>query len=105
MASADRAEIARFLGVSLSRIPLDPESLDDPKHVLVQAAARSSKRAIREGLVPEATSGRAVGRLYTPMLRGFVEAAWRPDVAACNADSLLRCVAALSKVQTPGRTG
>jgi len=45
---ADRERMARFLSVPVSRIPFDPEALDDPKGKLVQLARRSRRRDIRE---------------------------------------------------------
>lgn len=96
---ADAEQVARFLTVSRARIPRDPESLSHPKRTLVQLAERSRRRAIREGLVPESGSGRAVGRLYNPFLRSFASAAWRPEAAAERADSLHRCLDALGRLR------
>lgn len=44
---ADRANLAKFLGVRISRVPIYPETLDDPKKVLIDLAHNSRKRAIR----------------------------------------------------------
>ncbi len=87
---ADRESLAGFLGVAVSRIPLDPESLDDPKQTLVNLARRSRWRAIRDGMVPSQASGRAVGPLYPTLVSQYVFGQWRPQVAAEYADSLRR---------------
>jgi len=95
---ADRDSLAGFLGVVVSRIPLDPESLDDPKQTLVNLARRSRRRAVREGMVPRRASGRAVGPLYTSLVIQYVFGAWRPQVAAGYADSLRRFMLRVSEL-------
>jgi len=104
---ADRERIARFLSVSVNRVPTAPETLDSPKIELVNLARHSRRRAIREDMVPRPESGRQVGPAYTSRLIEFVEDArngWRPDVAAAACDSLarsLRCIQRL--VEAPER--
>ena len=88
---ADRERMADFLGVSMSRIPLSPESLDDPKVVLVNLARESRRKAIRQDMVPRPGSGRPIGPAYTSRLIEFVNNWWRPEVAVHRADSLRRC--------------
>lgn len=94
---ADREGIARFLGVFLSKVPQHPESIPDPKAALVQVAARSRKRDIRDDLVPRAGSGRRVGPAYSSRLVEFVlgDRGWNPEAAAQSADSLKRCLKCL----------
>jgi hypothetical protein len=89
---ADRERIAEFLSVPRSRIPLEPESLADPKQTLVNLARRSRKRAIREGLVPRDGSGTSVGPTYASDIRQFGRTQWRPLVAAESAPNLERCI-------------
>jgi len=91
---ADRERLARFLGVSLLRIPAKPEEIDSPKELLVALANSSRRRYIKEDMVPRPGSGRIVGPAYNSRLIEFVqdlEHGWRPDVAALNSDSLARC--------------
>lgn len=85
---ADRERLARFLSISESRIPRDPESLGNPKRQLVNLARNSKKRAIREDMVPRPESGRDVGPAYTSRLIEFMQDernGWRPGVAAQQA--------------------
>ena len=89
---ADQEQIAEFLGVSASRIPSQPENLDDPKQSLISLARRSRKRAIREGLVPRDGSGASVGPTYASDIREFGRTQWRPLVAAKSAPNLERCI-------------
>lgn len=95
---ADRARLARYLRVQQARVPSDPEALDDPKTALVNLARTSTKKAVREDMVPRLGSGRKIGPAYTSRLIEFVsdqERGWRPDVAAAGSDSLGRCLRSL----------
>lgn len=94
----DRERLSSFLGVSVSRIPANPENVAHPKETMVSLAARSRRRDIRSDMIPRPGSGRVVGPAYTSRLIEFVvdsDAGWRPDVAASNVDSLLRCITRL----------
>lgn len=95
---ADSERIATCLRVPEGRIPTAPELLDDPKQTMVQLAASSRKASIRRGMVPHRTSGARVGPEYTDVLRNFVLAEWRPEVAAERAPSLAGCIASLRRL-------
>jgi len=98
---ADRERIAQFLGVAVAAIPADPDSVADPKRLMVQIARASRRRAIREDMVPSIGSGQQVGPAYTSRMIEFiqsVENGWRPDVAAGHSDSLRRCISAISNL-------
>lgn len=88
---ADNERLATFLSIARSRIPADPERLDDPKRELVNLARHSRRRDIREDIVPRPNSGRMVGPAYTSRLIEFAQTQWRPDFAVGRADSLRRC--------------
>lgn len=92
---ADRDRLAQFLSVNVSRIPLNPEEIDEPKRTMVQLASLSRRRGIREDMVPRPEGGRDVGPGYTGRLIEFVmntQQGWRPTVAARSSNSLMRCV-------------
>jgi hypothetical protein len=93
---ADRERFATFLGVARAQLPSDPETVDHPKQLVVDLARQSSKRAIREGVVPRAGSGRTVGPLYVSEMIGFIRDRWRPAVAASIAGSLERSLSRLT---------
>jgi hypothetical protein len=95
---ADRDRLAPFLGVARTRVPLLPEGVTDPKRAMVELARHSQRRAIQEDMIPRLGSGRTVGPAYASRLIEFVEATWRPDVAAEHADSLRRCCERLSRL-------
>jgi len=85
---ADRESFAKFFKVGTSHIPPDPEIIDDPKRMLCQLARRSQDRGIRNGVPPEAGSGRNVGPAYSAYLLEFISDHWRPVIAAQSSPSL-----------------
>jgi hypothetical protein len=93
---ADFEAAAGFLAVPLSRMPADPESLDDPKQTLINLARKSRKRQVRDGLVPRQGSSASVGPTYVSDVRDFAREQWRPEIAAANAPSLDRCLTRLA---------
>lgn len=95
---ADRERFASFIGVARTLVPVQPESVNDPKGLVVQLATRSRKREIREDLVPTARSGRKVGPAYTSRLIEFAHGPWRPDSAASASDSLNRAMRCLKEL-------
>ena len=98
---ADRERIARWLGVAVTRIPQNPDDLENPKHELVSLARHSKRRAIRDDLVPRQASGRAVGPLYTMRMIEFLQdevGGWRPNHALALSNSLMRCIERLRQV-------
>lgn len=102
---ADRERMAGFLGVRADEVPEAPAALPDPERALVELAARSRRREIREDMVPRPGSGRTVGPAYTSRVIEFVtdpRRGWRPAVAARSAPSLARCLRRLrSLVEAP----
>lgn len=95
---ADPGTLARYLRVARDRIPGDPEALANAKTEMVDLARRSSKRAIREDMVPRPGSGRPVGPAYSSRLMEYVQRHWRPSVAAQRADSLRRAIECLERL-------
>ncbi len=98
---ADRQRISDFLSIPISRLPHDPEAVEDPKTLMVNIARRSRRLAIREDMVPRPTSGRRVGPAYASRLIEFAEdqtIGWRPDIAATSSDSLRRCLRCLDRL-------
>lgn len=88
---ADRDAIAKFLAIEVSRVPLMPDSLPNPKRTMVELARRSQHRDIVRDMVPRDSSGRKEGSGYPSRLIDFIEDQWNPDIAATSSDSLRRC--------------
>ena len=87
---ADRRSFASFLGVGVKRIPREPDGVRDPKLVVIEPARESSKRVIREGLVPSETSGRRIGPAYTDEVIQYVRRRWSPNRGRAASPSLAR---------------
>jgi hypothetical protein len=95
---ADKQRIAQFLGVAIAKVPSLPDSLDDPKRIMVDLARHSRYKAIREDMVPRPNSGRSEGPAYASRLMEFIRKFWRPSAAEKNSDSLRRCRRAIRLV-------
>jgi hypothetical protein len=96
---ADAHGISRFFGVSLSRVPTNPDPLPDPKLTLINLARRSRSRALREDMAPRPESGRSVGPAYVSRLIEFATDTadgWRAETAALVSPSLRSCMRRLS---------
>ena len=103
---ADRANLSRFLGVSVALLPPNPDVVTHPKRLLVDLAQRSRFRAIREDMAPRPGSGRQVGPLYTARIIEYTRLHWDPDRAAEASESLRRCIIRLlGLVQSPPAYG
>ncbi len=96
---ADRAPLARFLGVPVGQIASDPENLDSPKRTLVQVGRRSRSQSIVRDLVPEDGVSAVVGPGYSARLSEFVFGNWDPVRASDRSYSLQRCLAAVASVR------
>jgi hypothetical protein len=102
---ADRDRIAAMLGISVQRIPKDPDSLDDPKRHLVELARNSSRGEIRASIVPRPGSGRSVGPNYHAKMVDFVTAGrWRINTARYSSASLQRTLDRLQEVALKNST-
>ena len=96
---ADREGIAKWLGIANSVVPSAPESLEDPKRILVQLALRSRSRRLREGLSPSEVRGtHRAGPNYNEMTGDFVSRQWNPEAARRNAPSLDRAINRISEL-------
>jgi hypothetical protein len=87
---ADRKTMSTVLGVPVARVPEQPESIDNPKSLIVQLARGSSSRRIRDALVPRDGSSAKVGPGYIQVFGEFAVSGWDPDSAAQRSDSLAR---------------
>lgn len=94
---ADRGGLAGFLSVAANSIPRAPDALPDPKQTLVNAAAKSRKREVREGVAPATGSTAKQGPTYNSDLGRFVREQWDLQEASGNSNSLARAVAALER--------
>jgi len=93
---ADSPNLSRFLRVSPTLFPPMPETLSDPKAVLVSLARRSRLGPIKASIVPRPDSTAKQGRDYNACLTEFVRTQWNPSEAAVRSESLRRCMMRLA---------
>lgn len=94
---ADAEEIAKFLRVSVSQVPHQPDTLDDPTRTLIELARSSKKPEIRKALVPG--KGASVGIGYEGRIIEFAARHWRVASARMRSPSLDRCILALERLK------
>lgn len=87
---ADREGFSNYSGVPVAKIPRNPESLDDPKQMLMRLIRRYGYRKIKVEVLPDRGSLAKIGFGYNQILGQFVRESWSPARAAKNADSLAR---------------
>lgn len=95
---ADRANLARFLGVRRSQIPYDPDLVSDPKAELLSLARRSRNRQRQRLLLPPDNSTAKQGPGFVSEMGAFVDRWWEVDAAEQNSQSLRRCVQAMGRI-------
>jgi hypothetical protein len=89
---ADRDSFADFLGISVTSVPEDVESLVNPKEVLIGLARRSRRKQLRDDICPRPKSTSKIGPNYNARLGSFVSERWNPNVARLNSRSLDRAI-------------
>jgi len=94
---ADSENLSAFLRISQNRIPRRPEELGSPKRTMIELAARSRSRPIRQDMAPRPGTGRSVGAAYTSRLIEFLDGRWNPETAARRSDSLRRAMSCLEQ--------
>lgn len=92
---ADRQAVARHFGIALTKLPTDPDRIEDPKGKLVDLCRRSRRATVRAAMVPAPRSGRKAGPEYEASLREFTIDAWRLHAAMEVSSSLRRTVGRL----------
>lgn len=95
---ADAANFAAWLGISSKRIPPQPESIPDPKDLVVALARKSRRKSPREDIVPYPGHGGKLGVHYFPAMATFVTNHWDLDQARKRAPSLDRCLRRLESL-------
>lgn len=92
---ADRDALSNALGIALAHLPVEPETLLDPKTHLLNAA-RYAPREIRQELLVTRGSVASQGIGYNRLLGNFVVENWSPQRAAERSPSLARCLARIA---------
>ena len=89
---ADADGLAQFLAISRNIVPDEPDSVEQPKELIVSLARKSKRKDIREDLVPLPGDIRKVGAAYNPRLLAFVRSDWSLERAAAASPSLRKTV-------------
>jgi hypothetical protein len=89
---ADRKGLSEFLGVSFTKLPLNPETLSDPKRTLIDLARKSRFAKRKAALVPDQGLSSPTGKLYVSEMSRFVREEWLPENARCYSESLDSCI-------------
>ncbi len=95
---ADREGFADAFCVSTARVPVDVDSLADPKQVVLTLAAKSKARRIRDEVVSVSDRNKR-GSGYNLHLCSFVRTSWNVEVARSTSSSLDRACAALEALR------
>lgn len=93
----DAEAFSIFAGIPSNKIPAAPETLADPKQVLINLIRRSRNRRLAAEIVPAQGSRVSIGPLYNERLCGFVKGQWRALVAAQRCESLARTIDSLKR--------
>jgi hypothetical protein len=92
---ADRHSFSKFLNISINRIPLKTDMIDDPKRFLIKMVRSSRKNNLKNDIVPAKNSTASIGRNYNEPLVHFVRDEWDVYEAVKHSESLKRTVARL----------
>jgi hypothetical protein len=95
---ADREALAQFLHVPVNTLPLDPESVERPKSILLQAIGRSRVRRIREDMLPRGPASGSVGPGYNLRLIEFCEDHWDIAHSEERSESLRRALRVMERL-------
>lgn len=89
---ADVNNLARFLRVAERLVPPNPDSIPDPKAVLIALAGQSRLKFVRDSLLPRPGSTAKQGPSYNECLGTFVRENWDARAASAQSPSLARAL-------------
>jgi hypothetical protein len=92
---ASRRSFAGFLGIDPNKLPMDTDTLTDPKKVLLALAGKSKRRTVREDIVPLRSQTARVGPNYNGRLMEFIYKLWDYEEASQVSPSLQRTIECL----------
>jgi len=92
---ADRDRFSEFFGLSNHLIPVQTDTIADPKQLLLNIVSKCRKRSLRDDIVPKLGDKRKVGPDYNGRLGEFIQSSWRAEVAVLHSPSLARTWKAL----------
>lgn len=96
---ADAESFSEFFGVSKALIPRDPDRLEKAKLKLLEIVARSTKRSIRDEILPRKGSSSPVGLGYNDHLCRYISSVWGLKRASDSSQSLSFTVGQLERLR------
>jgi hypothetical protein len=93
---ADREGFAQYLRINVERIPLDCDSIADPKVHIISLARRCRNNYLKRGIIPKSGSTAKQGPYFNDCLIPFVKDNWDINNACNHSESLSRALRALS---------
>ncbi len=93
---ADQKGIAKYLGIQTILVPQNPDTLTDPKKILISLADKSRKKELREAIVPRLGGQAEQGPDYNGALIAFVNERWNMNTAKSASRSLKKAVDAVT---------
>lgn len=103
-AMADHEGFAEFARLSPAQLPPEPESLSNPKQVLLKLIARCKRRDLRDEMLPGKRDRSPVGLGYNIHLKDFVSHYWLAERAASRAPSLARAMPRIVALLDPSES-
>lgn len=95
---ADRENFAAFMGIPVSRIPINTELIADPKAFIVNQARSAKKKELKD-IVPLGIGKQGPG--YNTLIQRFIENEWEPESARKYNRSLDKAIVRLSDFLKP----
>ncbi|MDR2148931.1 MAG: hypothetical protein LBE91_21020 [Tannerella sp.] len=86
---SDREGFARWMSIPVNKIPLNTQSIEDPKQFIINLARRSRKKVIKD-IVPVGTAKQGPG--YNILLQRFIMLHWDSEKAADSNRSLKKAI-------------
>lgn len=87
---ADRHNLAAFLNISASAIPVIGDNVRNTKELLIRLAHKSRSREILQDMVPPRGFTSPVGPAYNSRVSEFIQTRWDIKAAAAGNESLAR---------------
>ncbi len=89
---ADRSGFAALVGITLAKVPMVPDALEDPKQTLLNLVRRSRRSALKHDMLPTQGSVASIGPFYNDILGRFVREKWNITEAVKHSQSLRKAV-------------
>lgn len=95
-ALADIIGFSDYFGVSERLVPRSPDTVSDPKKVLIDIVRKSKKKSFKQDILPVNENAK-VGPNYNARMIDFVNKKWSINSALKNSESLNRAYHALDR--------